>query len=201
MHYLVGVILPLQYSGEKLHEAIGEILKPWDENNDEVSVDRTEDGETWRHNPNGQWDFWSLGGRWSGVWSDYEPKKDPANHEPCWLCAGTGLRNDYLGQEARAQNPDYTCNGCSEGPRPGVALKWPTQWAPREDANVIPVADFIMRESAQIPYTLCMAPDVWLSRDTWTGTDFIKHEDHDERVMELLIKYRDMFIAAVDIHS
>lgn len=56
MHYFIGVIIPFKYEGGKLEEAIGEILAPWDER----------DGG----NPDGQWDWWTLGGRWNGVWSD-----------------------------------------------------------------------------------------------------------------------------------
>lgn len=186
-HYLVGVILPFRYDGEKLHEAIAEILKPWDEN----------DGD----NENGTWDFWSLGGRWTGVWSDYDPEKDPANHKTCYLCGGTGLRNDAIAQEWRRENPEYTCNGCSSGPRPGTALKWPTQWADRPDVDLISVAEFLVREGTQIPYALCMAPDIWMARSTWDGDNWNDHPEHDEHVLALLTEHRDMYIAAVDVHS
>ncbi len=139
MHFLIGVILPFHYEGKKLDEAIGEILKPWDERSEDenITVEMTEDGETWRHNPNGQWDWWQLGGRWSTVWGS---------------------------------------------------------------SNVISIADFIVND-CQIPYAVAMAPDIWLSRETWDGSTLVKHEDHDEKVMKLLTENRDMFIAAVDIHS
>lgn len=189
MHYLIGVILPFQYDGEKLNDAIAEILKPWDEN----------DGD----NENGRWDWWSLGGRWTGVWSDYDPAKDPANHEKCWLCHGTGLRNDATGRAHRVQNPDYTCNGCGydQGPTPGIKLKWPTDWVKKPGLDVVPIPKLLAAEDAQLPYAIAAAPDVWLERETWDGNDFVKCPDWPAIARAALEIRRDCFIAAVDIHS
>lgn len=189
MHYLIGVILPFKYSGDKLYEAIDAILKPWDENGGE-------DG-----NENGRWDWWQLGGRWTGIWSDYEPRQDPANHESCWLCTGTGMRMDEIGQEYRAKVPEYTCNGCSEGPRPGVALKWPTQWVPRPDTDVIAVRTLLDLPNAQLPHAIAAAPDTWLEAETWTGSEFVKCADWSATAHEALQNWRGCYLAAVDIHS
>ncbi len=59
------------------------------------------------------WDYYTIGGRWAGILDKYCPEKDPANIEECWLCKGTGKRNDTLGKKARKENPKYTCNGCN----------------------------------------------------------------------------------------
>ncbi len=84
------------------------------------------DGRFYDHtNVNKRWDWWQVGGRYTGKLSGYDPDKDPANRETCFMCGGTGKRNDALGQEARAKNPAYTCNGC-EGK--GWSVKWPTSW-------------------------------------------------------------------------
>lgn len=155
MHYFIGVILPLRYDMPKLEEAIGEILKPWDEN-----------GPDGKYNPSGTWDWWQLGGRWTGVWADdYEPGKDPLNVDP------------HTGQAA-----------------------WPSQWRKRPDLDVISVAEFIVGDK-RMPYAIYMAPDVMISKETWNGDVWVKHPDYDERAMQLLTENRDMFIAAVDIHS
>jgi len=77
-------------------------------------------------NPNAKWDWWTVGGRWTGMLSPvYDPEGDPSNTEVCILCGGTGLRNDALGRKARAEDPAYTCNGCG-GKK--ISTKWPTQW-------------------------------------------------------------------------
>lgn len=71
-----------------------------------------------RTNPNKKWDWWQLGGRYSGLFApSYDPDKDPANIETCWLCGGTGKR------------PDMVCeNGCNGCKGTGKMVKWPTQW-------------------------------------------------------------------------
>lgn len=44
--------------------ALDELLAPFDEN---LEVEQyTEDGETYWRNPQGYWDWWTLGGRWAG---------------------------------------------------------------------------------------------------------------------------------------
>lgn len=72
-----------------------------------------------RTNPDSKWDWYIIGGRYSGKFElGYDPEKDPANIETCDLCGGTGIRNDSV-----VQNKE--CNGChGEGRR----VKWPTLW-------------------------------------------------------------------------
>lgn len=83
------------------------------------------------------WDWWTIGGRWTGTLDKYEPHEDRANYEKCDLCNGTGLRNDRIGQDARAKDPSYTCNACGHynsetkkyeyehgHSRPGLKLKF-----------------------------------------------------------------------------
>lgn len=58
-----------------------------------------------RTNPNKKWDWWTVGGRYTGkLAAGYDPAKDPANTETCWLCGGTGKRTDMLVENG--------CNGC-----------------------------------------------------------------------------------------
>jgi len=61
-----------------------------------------------------RWDWWQIGGRFSGKFAppDYDPHTDPTNSESCWVCRGTGCRDDAIGCEARKADPAYTCNGC-----------------------------------------------------------------------------------------
>lgn len=88
------------------------------------------------------WDWYQIGGRWTGRLNGYEPDKDPANIKPCDLCSGTGLRIDPIGLELRQKDAGYTCNGCQGK---GKRLAWPTEWRPnegdRQPADKIP-ADF-----------------------------------------------------------
>ena len=62
----------------------------------------------------GFWDWYQIGGRWTGVLDGYEPDEDPRNVEECFCCGGTGFRNDAIGKQAREREPSYTCNGCGD---------------------------------------------------------------------------------------
>lgn len=89
------------------------------------------------YNPNSKWDWYVIGGRWNG-WladEDKQPENDPRNWKTCWICGGTGKRDDELGRKAREENPEYTCNGCSGT---GKELKWPTEQI-QSDMNIVPV--------------------------------------------------------------
>lgn len=79
-----------------------------------------------RTNPDGKWDYWTLGGRYAGrLKPHYDPEKDPDNQEKCFLCYGTGVRDDDIAREQRLSKPEYQCNGCNgKGMRP----KWPSKW-------------------------------------------------------------------------
>lgn len=80
-----------------------------------------------RTNPNGKWDWWQLGGRYTGRFEPgYDPEKDPENQETCFLCGGSGFRDDEAAAAHRERDPGYSCNGCTGK---GRSPKWPTQWA------------------------------------------------------------------------
>lgn len=85
-----------------------------------------------------RWDWWSIGGRYTGKFSEpgYLPHLDPKNFKQCWLCNGGGLRNDALGLEHRRTDPTYTCNGCGGT---GRMLNHAGDW--RDVGNVITRAE------------------------------------------------------------
>lgn len=66
-----------------------------------------------RTNPNSRWDWWTVGGRYSGSFECLNPYDDPRNKKSCWLCGGTGIRRDDIGDAQRKIDPTYTCNGCN----------------------------------------------------------------------------------------
>ena len=51
------------------------------------------------YNPKSKWDWYTVGGRWSGTLDDYNPYTDPKNQQECWLCKGTGIRTDRPDKE------------------------------------------------------------------------------------------------------
>lgn len=179
---------------------------------------RDEDGYyCWStRNDQGKWDWWQLGGRWTGVWSDYDPATDERNWESCWLCEGTGRRNDLLGQQARLENPDYGCNGCSGE---GIRVKWPTQWRPFA-GDIILVdrfldelrTDYKGEEDApedhgiRTPHALVL-PDRFLESSTYVpgGPPDYGHIETDPDWLSTLRSglepYRGHLLAVVDYHS
>lgn len=69
-----------------------------------------------------RWDLYSIGGRWTGKLTAYDPTKDKDNYESCRFCGGTGTRGDIAyGPEAEwARQPTPAghpvigkgCNSC-----------------------------------------------------------------------------------------
>lgn len=130
-----------------------------------------------RTNPNSKWDWWQVGGRWSGMFiPGYDPNEDPNHKETCWLCQGTGKR-DF-------NNEIISCNGCSGT---GIATKWPTQW--KTDGNIsqmknLPIAELrIVAQQRAAKHFDTIAtffngmdpPDIsWLDLE---GEDFAKARD------------------------
>jgi hypothetical protein len=87
-----------------------------------------------------RWDWWTIGGRYTGKLKKHEPWKDRDNYKTCWLCDGTGTRSDGLGldnphlKESYAGHPviGEGCNGCGGT---GWELKWESDW--KKIGNVI----------------------------------------------------------------
>lgn len=96
-------------------------------------IERPEDGNVKRaveeamkghKEPGGFWDWYQIGGRWTGVLDGYDPEKDEENVEVCMWCSGSGVRTDAVGVANGMPLRNY-CNGC-EGK--GKRVKWPTEW-------------------------------------------------------------------------
>jgi hypothetical protein len=126
-HYLTIVALPPGFTGD-IEEGVVTALAPYDE---DLKVEQvTEDGETYWTNPRGLWDWWQIGGRYTGHLADgVEPRRDPRNWEVCIHCRGTGER---AASGLHPQTGQRWCNGCTHdleytGQR-GVHVKWPTEW-------------------------------------------------------------------------
>lgn len=181
-HYLAYVIVP---PNDDLNKAISLLMEPFDENTHE----------------DGQWDWWQLGGRWCGHFSNYDPRTDPKNIEVCWLCSGTGKRPDM--------EVENGCNGC-EGT--GKHVAWPTQWE-SHDSDVVPIAEAIRQlnfedDKYHAPYTLIVPDGVFRAKEVWTRMpepvwgEFIPTPNWETVVRETLERYnKGYYVAVVDYHS
>lgn len=141
-------------------------------------------------NDEGWWDFWQIGGRFTGKYSEYDPEADPANTETCWLCQGTGKRPDA---EQFGQAWVEATGGCNSCMGKGVALNWPTKWV-AHDGDICPV-EFAL--NTQPPFTALLPDGTVIGASEWPDDQ----EAHYQRVREALAPYRDQWLVVVDYHS
>lgn len=177
MHYVALVLIDPEADPEA---EITRMFAPYDENSVE----------------GGKWDWWQIGGRWTGVLDrEYDPAKDPQNAESCFLCEGTGTRKDI--QVANG------CNGCQGT---GNRRKWPTQWA-RFGGDVKPVKQIDVEWT---PFTLVTPDGTWHEQESWVwdpvaeSGEIVKNftdEEWRRFVAKTLAEYRDKVAVVVDYHS
>lgn len=217
MHYQAEVFIP---SNKNVEAQIERIMSPYDENErcvfkeikegDEDYEDYDEDKITGKRgywtNPKGFWDWFEIGGRWSGEHDDYDPYSNPINYEPCYICGGTGFRCDNVGMEARDDDPTYTCNGCGQYDNEnkvwthgkigkGLKPKWNVA---RYDGDVVAIKDIKKELTA---YTLIVNGEVFHKKE-WNGETFVDGGFNGnvlEKLKELGIT--DGYLVTVDYHN
>ncbi|TAL29054.1 MAG: hypothetical protein EPN98_21670 [Phenylobacterium sp.] len=156
-------------------------------------------------NPRAKWDWFTIGGRWTGMLSGRDPADDPDNWEPCELCLGTpGKRNDTLGRGARAKDPNYGCNGCRPE-KPGLKMKWRLKQDP---GDVAPVSSFVsnghVEKKDQIPFAILERDGTWSERGDmhWFGV-VVGEKPRDEwkdAAEAILARNLDALAVVVDVH-
>jgi hypothetical protein len=183
MHYFGAVVME---KGGDIEAAIDTIMAPheerWEGEDDE--------GEHF-----GIWDWYQVGGRWTGEWSEYDPTQDPANTQVCTLCNGTGVRPDGLERfgEEWMQNTGG-CNGCKGT---GKEAKWPTEWSACPDDRR-PVSMLLNNPTVKVPYTVFFPDGTLLTRES-PGYDEAPDE-HIQAVHTALAPWSDHDIVIVDYH-
>ena len=187
MHYHAEIYLK---ELKNVEEQIERILHPY---NEHLEIEYNEEYEYWR-NPNSFWDWYQIGGRWTGVHTNYNPEEDERNIKKCDYCNGTGFRNDKIGKEIREKDPSFMCNSCKGK---GKRVKWPTQWA-LYGGDIISVDNV---KSDLSCYTLIINDKVFHTEDwdgnKWGKTDF--NGNVKDKLKELGIK--DGFLVTVDYHN
>lgn len=155
----------------------------------------------------GWWDWWQIGGRFTGSHDGYDPVDDPRNVETCSTCNGTGFRSDALGLNCRRENPSYTCNGCGKQQDDGTwthgrygagkRLKWSTEWA-EHPGDVMRVEDV---KRGLKTWTL-VVKDTVLHQKAWTGEEW-EPTDFDGKVKSALkrLGITTGYLITVDYHS
>lgn len=149
------------------------------------------------YNPLSKWDWWVIGGRWTGMLAEgYEAYKDPDNFKECWLCLGTGLRNDALGIQARLDDPAYTCNGCQGT---GRMLKSASEFKPV--GNVAPL-DTLDLDKVGLPFAILTHSGEWYEKGKMGWWAAVSNENHNwgDDCKELLQQHMDSLVVVCDLH-
>lgn len=105
---------------------VDKLLEPYDEDAGRttwIPEPDFEEGGYWT-NPSAFWDWYQIGGRWTGLLDGYDPDTDPNLLETCTTCHGTGMR-DWTGCNVSQEwiIESGGCNGCAGK---GVRQAWPT---------------------------------------------------------------------------
>lgn len=161
MHALVAVILPKGIKHAEARTVVARTMEPYSQ----------ETGQ-------GMWDWYQVEGRFTGVFSGYNPKTDPENSEVCNLCRGTGRRPDM-----KVLNG---CNGCAGK---GIRIAWPTDWRPH-DGDIIPVR--MMKK--RLAFAVITPDGEWIER----SEDDAEWEGKLNRIFDA---HQDNLVAVVNYHS
>lgn len=154
--------------------------------------------------PKAKWDWYSVGGRYTGRLSGYDVEKDERNYEKCFCCQGTGRRNDAIALQYRAANPEYKCNGCNGA---GKSLKFPSYWV--SEGNHAPldsVLAMLEADPAKTPFGILTPEGEWIERGSmgWGGmvSDEKQKASWSEEVLKLYAKFvgRGLYVTVVDCH-
>jgi hypothetical protein len=138
------------------------------------------------YNPNSRWDWYFIGGRYSGrLDPSYDIELDPNNTVSCHLCGGTG-KNEALNHMC------YQCGGT------GTGISWHPVSPP--ESNIRPVSDLLALEGADfisiVPYAFAVN-DEWYEKG---GTWLQENPGWRDEVRQLLEKHQDKTAVVCDLH-
>jgi hypothetical protein len=141
-------------------------------------------------NPNGQWDWYLIGGQFSGVLTGYKAWEDPINYEVCPFCNGTG--------QCTGIDSVIGCNGCSGT---GKHQKHPSQWKPYPD-DTMRVSSLLHSTPDFVPCAVVTPSGEWLEEGLVSRYVAAVEglEQKQARLRELLSPYPDCLITVVDLH-
>ncbi len=80
---------------------------------------------------NQHWDWFQIGGRYSGYLDGYDPTTNSENRELCQWCEATGVTTQAVAGKYPAYQP-YVGETCPQCQGNKDMAKWPTQWVAHE---------------------------------------------------------------------
>lgn len=161
-----------------------------------------------------RWDFYQIGGRWTGILVDketYDPMTDPCNKRPCTCVGGDKLSANpdcshqqnvemliidlfrsalFEPQETEDGETPPKCQKCSGT---GVVQKWPIEWA-RYEGDITTVGAILARLKSDGDDKV-YAPGTYITETGWC------QDWTNEKLMEYLETQDPVIpITVVDYH-
>jgi hypothetical protein len=153
-----------------------------------------------------EWDWYQIGGRWTGALDGYDPELDPANKKPCEFCEATGTTTKavalkYPAYKEHVGKPCIQCKG--EGQR----VEWPTQWE-RHQGDIQPISSLTEEQYDKRFYAVVVDGE-WFAKERfeyrpWVSETSEKYKFVPEELppLDWLKKeYADHLVVAVDCHN
>lgn len=153
------------------------------------------------YNPKSKWDWWVIGGRWTGLFDGYKPAKDPRNWERCRICEGTGVR-----ASSGLRNGKPWCNACTpdmerHGLPVGMCVSWSYQ--PHE-GDVARVGSLLEKEKPPMPFAIVTPDGEWHEKGRMGCWAMVSDEkdkkDWHAEVLDLYKKYEGHVAVLCDLH-
>jgi len=110
-------------SRKEAEQMVGELMAPYDSNRPGATAEAF-------------WDWYVIGGRWTGEHDGFDSETDIRNYEVCRICKGTGDRGDY--DDEKMRNWHRGCNSCRGT---GLSHTWETAPHPGDIMELDKVSD------------------------------------------------------------
>jgi hypothetical protein len=120
------------------------------------------------YNPDSKWDWWQIGGRWSGLFSQIAPRENINNYRACGECNRSGKMN---GQEC------FVCNG------EGVILKKADEWEEKNAENVaeIKIVKEIIAQRGNTFFSLLTPTGEWIEKGSMGWWAIVSYDDAPQK--------------------
>lgn len=152
-----------------------------------------------------RWDWWVVGGRWSGALTGYKPHMDPKWYRTCQYCQGTGTRSD-MKSPYKEHHGDVCCpfpiigEGCNVCHGTGQAMEF--AGSIRSDSDIVRVSE--IRENF-VPFSFITPDGEWheQARMGWfaTTTDDKEKDAWTKEFLTAVQQYApDHWAVLVDCH-
>lgn len=154
------------------------------------------------NNGGGGYDWYVIGGRFTGLLDGYDPASDPKNWEPCKWCEATGTTTQAIADEypGYLSNVGKECIQCK-----GTASVRKFFNEPRPEGDVLPAEDVDLSTLRYIPSVLVTPDGEWHEEGQigWFGT-MSNQKDEDAWKREFVTAFEankaGMVAALVDFH-